>query len=344
MQKIQIKNITKKYLNEIVLDHVSLEIRAGELLALVGHSGCGKTTLLRLISGLTFPDQGKIFIDGRDVTGDKAEKRDVVMVFQENLLFPHLTVGENIAFGLKMQGCSKRFRREKVSELLMLMQLPDIEKRYPAQLSGGQQQRVALARALALEPKVMLLDEPLSNLDPKLRDDLRDFIVKVHRQFKMTTVLVTHDRDEAMMMADRIAVMYDGKILQVDKPVNIYKNPVSREVAGLFGQCNFITGSLKDGIFQAEGHQFTIPAEKGAGRVEACVRTEHIKIVRPDKDRITGVIMEKKYLAGQSLLKVAVGNLTLIASGNNYFDYDAGNSVGLDIDWSQVSFHLTNLA
>lgn len=339
MHKLQLKGLTKKYNNETVVDNVSLEIPEGELVALVGHSGCGKTTMLRLIAGLARPDKGEVRIDGKDVTGTKAEKRDVVMVFQENLLFPHLTVAENIAFGLKMQGCPRKLRMEKTRELLTLMQLPDLEKRYPAQLSGGQQQRVALARALALEPKVLLLDEPLSNLDPKLRDDLRDLILKLHREFKMTTILVTHDRDEAMMLADRIAVMYYGKLLQVDKPVNIYQRPACREVAGLFGQCNFITGLVQDGVFQAEGYRFTVPALKRGGRVEACVRTEHIKVVRPKKDGLNGVITEKKYLGGQSILKVAVGDLTLIASGSNYFDYNTGSLVGLDIDWSQVFFN-----
>lgn len=337
--KIVLENLTKKYDRETVVDNISLEINEGELLALVGHSGCGKTTLLRLISGLTQPDAGSIRMNDQDVTALPVGKRDIVMVFQENLLFPHLTAGENIAFGLKMTGCPKKERSERTKKLLQLIQLPDIDRKYPSQLSGGQQQRVALARALALEPKVILLDEPLSNLDPKLRDDLRNLILRLHRELKMTTVLVTHDRDEAMMMADRIAVMYYGRLLQVDKPVTIYNQPQTREVASLFGPCSFIPGLLHDGVFQTEGYRFTVPALKRGGRVEACIRTEHIKVSRPDQDKPTGVITEKKYIGGQSLLKVAVGDLTLLASGNNYFDYTPGNVVGLDIDWSQVCFN-----
>ncbi|HZK56656.1 MAG TPA: ABC transporter ATP-binding protein [Desulfosporosinus sp.] len=339
MPKIMLKNLTKTYKEETAIDNISMEIENRELMALVGHSGCGKTTMLRLISGLIHPDKGSIWIDGFDVTQTKAEKRDVVMVFQENLLFPHLTVAENIAFGLRMQRSPRKKRIEKTRELLDLMQLPDLEKRYPSQLSGGQQQRVALARALALEPKVLLLDEPLSNLDPKLRDDLRDLILKLHKEFRMTSILVTHDRDEAMMMADRIAVMYYGKLLQLDKPINIYNKPVSREVASLFGQCNFIPGSLNDGVFQTGGYRFTVPALKRGGRVEACVRSEHIKIVRPGNDRLIGVVTEKKFVGGQSILKVAVGSLIFVARGSNYFDLEIGNQVGLDIDWSQVSFN-----
>lgn len=342
MPKITLTELTKKYEGNPALNQVSMDIEDGELLALVGHSGCGKTTLLRVISGLTAPDQGSISIDGVEVTRQKAEEREVVMVFQENLLFPHLTVTENIAFGLKMQNVPRKKRAEKTRELLELMQLPDLGKRYPAELSGGQQQRVALARALALEPKVLLLDEPLSNLDPKLRDELRDLILRLHRELKMTTLLVTHDRDEAMMMADRIAVMYYGKLLQVDKPVNIYRQPATREVASLFGQCNFIPGLLRDGEFQTEGYRFTVPALKRAGRVEACIRSEHIKIVRPREDRPTGIILEKKYVGGQGILKVEVGNLIFVARGNNYFDLDIGNQVSLDIDWSQVSFTRDN--
>lgn len=338
MPKIVLKDLTKTYKEKPAIDNISMEIKDGELLALVGHSGCGKTTLLRLLTGLALPDKGSIWIDGHDVLKRKAEERDAVMVFQENLLFPHLSIAENISFGLKMQKVPRKKREEKTRELLSLMQLPDIGKRYPSELSGGQQQRVALARALALEPKVLLMDEPLSNLDPKLRDELRDLILQLHHEFKMTTILVTHDRDEAMMMADRIAVMYYGKLLQVDKPIRIYQEPVSREVASLFGQCNFISGLLNDGVFQAEGYRFTVPALRRGGRVEACIRSEHIKIVRPIGDQPTGVITEKKYVGGQGILKVAVGKLVFIARGNNYFDLEIGNQVGLDIDWSQVSF------
>lgn len=340
--KISLINLTKKYDQETVVDHLTMEIAGGELLALVGHSGCGKTTVLRMLSGLTRPEEGGIWFDGRDVTELPAKNRDVVMVFQDNLLFPHLTVGENISFGLKMLGYPNKVRREKSLEMLQVMQLPDIEKKYPSQLSGGQQQRVALARALALEPKILLLDEPLSNLDPKLRDDLRNLILQLHKKYQMTTILVTHDRDEAMMMADRIAVMAYGKLLQVDKPVNIYNSPVSREVACLFGPCNFITGIVQDGVFETDDYRFTVPALKRDGRVEACVRTEHIKIVRPTSDTLTGVVTEKKFIGGQSILKVAVGDLTLTASDNNYFDYSPGSKVGLDIDWSKVYFNREN--
>lgn len=338
MPRIELKGLTKRYGGVPAVEGVSMTVEDGELLALVGHSGCGKTTLLRMVSGLTPPDEGTVWLDGQNITHRRPEERDVVMIFQENLLFPHLTVAENISFGLKMQGVPKQTRNQRTKELLELMQLPDIGRRYPSQLSGGQQQRVALARALALEPKVLLLDEPLSNLDPRLRDDLRDLILDLHRQLTMTTVLVTHDRDEAMMMADRIAVMYYGKLLQVDKPVNIYRHPATREVASLFGQCNFIAGVLDNGVFEAEGYRFRVPVIGLGGSVEACIRCEHITIVNPRADAPTGVITEKKYIGGQSILKVAVGQLDFMVRGNNYFELEVGSRVGLDIDWSQVSF------
>ncbi|MFA6807645.1 MAG: ABC transporter ATP-binding protein [Eubacteriales bacterium] len=337
MPDIVLNDLTKIYKDVPALDSISMEVADGEFMVLVGHSGCGKTTLLRLLSGLIQPDRGSIRIAGNDVTCVKAEKRDVVLVFQESLLFPHLTVEDNIAFGLKMQGCSQKKRKQKAQELLKLMQLPDIGRRYPAQLSGGQQQRVALARALALEPKVMLLDEPLANLDPRLRDDLRELIVKLHKKFRMTTIMVTHDQNEAMVMADRIAVLMDGKLLQIDKPYDIYNKPTSRDVAALFGQCNFITGYLEDGVFDTNGYRFTVSALKKPGRVEACIRTEHIKLVRPEKNMPTGVVEDKKYVGGQSLFKVNIGSLSILAKANN-FDFYTGMKVGLRIDWSQVFF------
>ncbi len=339
MLDVILAGVTKKYKDQVVVDDISLKIGNGELLALVGHSGCGKTTMLRLIAGLSQPDKGKILIGGQESARLKARKREIVMVFQENLLFPHLNVADNIAFGLKMGGVSKKERVKRAQEMLNLVRLPGLAGRYPSQLSGGQQQRVSLARALALEPKILLLDEPLSNLDPKLRDELRDLILLLHRRFKMTTVLVTHDRDEAMMMADRIAVMYYGSLLQVGKPVDIYCRPVSSEVANLFGQCNYITGFLKGSEFQTEDYRFTVPVLKKGGRVEACVRTEHIKIIRPISDRPSGVVIEKKFSGGYSLLKVSLGGMNLIAKDDNLFDLHVGDRVGLDIDWPQVHFN-----
>lgn len=240
MSKIEIQNLSKKFDNKEVLKSLTLEIKQGEMVALLGPSGCGKTTTLKLISGLLEADEGDIKFDGRSVIDQATEKRGAVLVFQEYLLFPHLTVEENIGFGLKMQGVAKGKRKQRVKSLLELVNLPDHEERFPHELSGGQQQRIALARALAVNPKVLLLDEPISNLDANLREEMRDLIKKIHEEEKMTTIFVTHDREEALLVADRIAVMRDGNLEQLGTPEELYRNPVNRYVADFFGQANYI--------------------------------------------------------------------------------------------------------
>ena len=240
MSRIEIQNLSKKFDNKEVLKSLTLEIKQGEMVALLGPSGCGKTTTLKLISGLLEADQGDIKFDGRSVIDQATEQRGAVLVFQEYLLFPHLTVEENIGFGLKMQGVAKDKRRKRVKSLLELVNLPGHEERFPHELSGGQQQRIALARALAVNPKVLLLDEPISNLDANLREEMRDLIKKIHDEEKMTTVFVTHDREEALLVADRIAVMRNGNLEQLGTPEELYRNPVNRYVANFFGQANYI--------------------------------------------------------------------------------------------------------
>lgn len=240
MSRIEIKNLSKKFDNKEVLKSLTLEIKQGEMVALLGPSGCGKTTTLKLISGLLEADEGDIKFDGRSVIDQATEQRGAVLVFQEYLLFPHLTVEENIGFGLKMQGVAKGKRRERVKSLLELVNLPGHEERFPHELSGGQQQRIALARALAVNPKVLLLDEPISNLDANLREEMRDLIKKIHDEEKMTTIFVTHDREEALLVADRIAVMRNGNLEQLGTPEELYRNPVNRYVANFFGQANYI--------------------------------------------------------------------------------------------------------
>jgi len=236
MSSIKIRNLSKKFDQKSVLKSLDLEIDAGEMVALLGPSGCGKTTTLKIISGLLEADKGDIKFDGVSVIKEPTEKRGAVLVFQEYLLFPHLTVLENIAFGLKMRGTPEDIREERVKELLELVNLPGHEKRYPEELSGGQQQRVALARALAVDPKVLLLDEPISNLDANLREEMRELIKKIHEEKKMTTIFVTHDREEALLVADRIAVMRNGNLEQVGTPEELYRKPVNKYVADFFGQ------------------------------------------------------------------------------------------------------------
>jgi ABC-type Fe3+/spermidine/putrescine transport system ATPase subunit len=337
MSGIILKDLTKKYNGEAVLKGISLDIGDREFVALVGPSGCGKTTTLKIIAGLVAPDQGEILIDGDDLTLLPVEKRPVVMVFQEYLLFPHLTVGENITFGLKMSGCSKQAQANKLHELLNLIRLPDLTNRYPAQLSGGQQQRVSLARALALEPEILLLDEPFSNLDPHLREEMRDLICEVHRELQMSIIFVTHDVAEAMPVADHIAVMFDGRIVQYDTPYDLYNRPATREIADLFGVCNTFSGTIRNHVFRFGGHEQGVPDVRIDGEVDVFLRAEAIGITGSGAD-LTGIIRENRYTGGHSLLKIATGDLELAASIDGYCDLRAGTEVGLRIDWEKAHF------
>lgn len=339
MPKIALRGLTKAYKGVHVLKGVSLEIADGELLALVGPSGCGKTTTLKILAGLIAPDQGAVLIDGQDVTSLPPEKRDVVMVFQETLLFPHMTAGENITFGLKMAGYPRRYREAKLKEMLELVRLPDIRDRYPAQLSGGQQQRVALARALALEPKVLLLDEPLSDLDPRLRDEMRGLIKDIHKKTKMNIILVTHDHQEAMLMGDRIAVMFDGKIIQCDVPYNIYNRPVAWEVASLFGPCNALFGFAQNGRFKTGRRVFTIPDVDLAGNVVAFIRAEWVELTDSAEPDFEGVVTESIYTGGYSLLKVNTGDGEFLVKVDECTGIAINSSVRLRVLWDKVCFN-----
>jgi iron(III) transport system ATP-binding protein len=249
MAFIKIENLLKKFGNTVAVNHIHLEIEKGEMLTLLGPSGCGKTTTLRCIAGLERPDDGDILIDGQPMFSKgfvPPSQREIGMVFQNYAVWPHLRVFDNVAYGLKLQKFPRQVIKEKVTEALESVGLTGLGKRYPGQLSGGQQQRVALARALVRNPKVLLLDEPLSNLDAKLRERMRFEIKSLVRRMNMTAVYVTHDQAEAMVISDRIAVMEAGNIVQVGSPEEIYKRPVNRFVADFIGTTNFIPGEIAE--------------------------------------------------------------------------------------------------
>lgn len=235
-----IKDAVKKYGNFTALNGVSLDIKPGEFFTLLGPSGCGKTTLLRMIAGFNTVDGGQIYFDDRMINDLEAHKRDIGMVFQNYAIFPHLTVAENVAYGLKAKKYPKDQIQSKVEEALELVQIANLKDRRPNELSGGQQQRVALARAFVIEPSVLLMDEPLSNLDAKLRVQMRTVIKKLQRRLGITTIYVTHDQEEALAISDRIAVMKEGNIMQVGTPEEIYKRPQNTFVAGFIGVSNFV--------------------------------------------------------------------------------------------------------
>src|SRR2546425_8309819 len=248
---IEAQNITKKFGQFTALDNVSLEIPSGELVALLGPSGSGKTTLLRIIAGLEFADSGTVLFDGEDTTDQTARDRRVGFVFQHYALFRHMTVFENIAFGLRVRPRSMRPSKEKirakVDELLKLIQLKNLAGRYPSQLSGGQRQRVALARALAVEPSVLLLDEPFGSLDAKVRQELRRWLRQLHDEIHITSVFVTHDQEEAMEVADRVVVMNEGRIEQLGSPDEVYNHPATPFVYNFLGNVNLFHGRVDDG-------------------------------------------------------------------------------------------------
>ena len=248
MSSIVLENLTKYFQSSCALERINLEVRSGELITLLGPSGCGKTTTLRLLAGFISPDEGKIIVNERVISAPKnslpPEKRNMSMIFQSYAIWPHLTVFENVAFGLRLRKIGKQELRERVSKALSLVHLERLAHRYPAELSGGQQQRVALARAVVVEPKILLLDEPLSNLDASLREEMRNEILTLHQQLKLTTVYVTHDRREALALADRVVVMAGGKIQQVGTPEEIYEQPATEFVANFIGRCNLLSGKM----------------------------------------------------------------------------------------------------
>ena len=281
---LSIQGIGKRYANVAALDAVDLDIASGELVALLGPSGSGKTTLLRVIAGLLHPDTGRLLFGDEDATQLSLRERNVGFVFQHYALFKHMTVAENIAFGLRSRPRRRRPDKatiaRRVEELLTLIQLPEYGARYPEQLSGGQKQRVALARALAIDPTVLLLDEPFGALDAKVRVELRRWLRRLHEQTGQTTVFVTHDQDEALELADRVVLLRDGRIEQVGTPDEIYHAPASPYVFEFIGRANVLEGRVESGRFVAEGQDVRLPvAEHADGPATLHVRPHDLDIV-----------------------------------------------------------------
>jgi putative spermidine/putrescine transport system ATP-binding protein len=245
MPELALERVTKLFGDAVAVDDLSLSIDDGEFVCLLGPSGCGKTTTLRLIAGFESVDRGSIRLDGEDITTVPPQKRDIGLVFQHYALFPHMTVAQNVGYGLKIRRYPASRIADEVNATLHLVRLGDLAARYPSQLSGGQQQRVALARALAIRPRLLLMDEPLSNLDAKLRDDMRVEIRRIQRQVGITTVFVTHDQTEAFALADRIGVMMQGRLRQMADPVSLYETPTSAVVGSFIGQANSLAGRVR---------------------------------------------------------------------------------------------------
>ena len=287
------------------LDGFNLQIQTGELVALLGPSGCGKTTALRLLAGLDMPDGGKIFVDGKDITNIPANKREMGMVFQAYSLFPNLTAIENVAFGLKVRGQDSNTRLKKANELLELVGLSSQANRFSHQMSGGQQQRVALARALAIEPKVLLLDEPLSALDAKVRTQLRDEIRRIQIEVGTTTLFVTHDQEEAMAMADRVGVMSNGRLEQIDRPNIVYSSPTSAFVASFVGAMNRLPAQLDSNKVHTLGQSVAHGGGASGNDLVALIRPESISVsLAKTSGAKTGSVLARSFLGPQTRLTI----------------------------------------
>jgi len=289
--------ITFQGMSHPAVDAIDLEMEEGKLTALLGPSGCGKTTTMKLIAGLLKPSQGDILFDGKSILSVPAEKRNTAMVFQKHLLFPYMSIGENIAFGLRMRREKKAFREQRIKEMLDFVHLPDMARRRPAQLSGGQQQRVALARALVVEPDVLLLDEPLSALDAHLRDEMGELIRSIQTKLGITTLLVTHDQEEAVVLADKIAVMFKGRICQYDKPPVFYQRPASVDVAEFFGARNMIKATMQGKSAETVVGTLEVePGELTTGKAVLTIRPEEITLGENGVNSLEAKVISKVYM------------------------------------------------
>ena len=332
---IEIKNITKAFDGETVLNNISLDIYDNEFLTLLGPSGCGKTTLLRIISGFVQPDDGEVVFMGDDITDLPPHKRNVNTVFQKYALFPHLNVYENVAFPLREKKVPKDEIDKKVKEMLKLVMLSGFEKRNVTSLSGGQQQRVAIARALVNHPKVLLLDEPLSALDLKLRKDMQQELKNIQKSTGITFVFVTHDQEEALSMSDTIVVMSEGVIQQIGTPVDIYNEPENAFVADFIGESNIIDGvMLEDGKARFSGHTFEC-LDKGFEKrepVDIVIRPEDVDIVPVEKGMLEGVVTSVTFMGVHYEIIVDVKGFKWMIQTTDFVDVDEHIGIFLEPD------------
>ena len=315
------------------LERTTLEIKGGETIVFLGPSGCGKTTLLRVIAGLEAPDAGgQIFFDDEDVTGLPIERRNVGMVFQSYALFPNMSVEENIAYGLKVHGATPQGRAKRVDEMLQMMQIGELRQRRVTELSGGQRQRVALARAIAVQPRVLLLDEPLTALDALLRERLRIEIDVLLHALGITAAYVTHDQSEAMAIGDHIAVMNRGEIVQTGTPREIYYKPASSFVADFVGTMNRVSGTLRDGSLELPGGR--IPwTQEGGGSMQVLFRPNDARIVAEAEAQLRGVVEQQFFLGDRTRLHVSgVADRIVVVETSEHREFRVGQGVGLRIE------------
>jgi iron(III) transport system ATP-binding protein len=342
-EAVELRQVTKRYGPVVAVDKVDFNVKRGTLVTLLGPSGCGKTTTLRLIAGLEMASEGRLFIDGEDVTHRAAYERDVSMVFQSYALFPHMTVMENVCYGLQTSGLKRRQIEEKAAEKLMTVGLTGFEKRLPSELSGGQQQRVAVARAIVLEPKVLLFDEPLSNLDAKLRRRVREDIRALQQRLELTVVYVTHDQEEALAVSDRIIVMKDARIVQDGTPRDLYERPADRFIADFIGSANILPVSIARGdgdmaVVGLAGLELRLPmrgAAPGPGQLAVRPQAFQLRPAGPEPGEIGGTIRKAAYLGSHMEYGLTLDDLdaeVFVIAGNVAKPHAAGDRVGVAID------------
>lgn len=346
MSFLTLERVSKFFGAMAAVRDVDLTIEKGEFVSLLGPSGCGKTTTLQMIAGLVEPTSGRITLDGRDITNEKPNRRGLGVVFQSYALFPHMTVAQNVAFGLEMRRVPRQERDERVREALALVQLSALADRYPRQLSGGQRQRVAIARALVIAPPVLLLDEPLSNLDAKLREEMQFELRRIQRKVGTTTIMVTHDQAEALSISDRVVVMQDGRMTQVDAPYRLYEEPSNTFISSFVGKTNLIPGTLRRNdsanVLEIGGVALEAPASEIADGAPATlsVRPEKIVLRSAHEGRIDGRVINRFFLGSQWLFTVdtPVGMISVSIPNQGAEPPPEGTLVGLD--WASSSLRL----
>jgi len=338
---IEFRNVTKTFGGACVVDDLSLEVSDGEFIVLLGPSGCGKTTTLRMLAGLESVTSGDILIDGERVNDVPTQHRDLAMVFQSYALYPHMTIAENIGYPLRVRKLDKAERTVRVQRVAAMLEIESLLERKPRQLSGGERQRVALARAIVREPRAYLMDEPLSNLDARLRVQMRGELKRLQHQLGTTTIYVTHDQAEAMTLASRVAVMKKGRLQQFDTPLSIYNHPANRFVAEFVGSpsMNFVEGEIRDGMFVSESMRILLSDFPEQTRVTVGIRPEHIQVLTSGEDgAIEARVYVTELMGNETFVFLSVGNNRLIARAPAEFRADVETKVWLRIASEKIHF------
>jgi putative spermidine/putrescine transport system ATP-binding protein len=333
---LRLSGVVKRYGPVTAVQDLSLSVAQGEFLGVLGPSGCGKTTTLQMIAGFEAPTGGSIILDGAELIGVPPARRNIGMVFQSYALFPHMTAAENVAFGLEMRRVPKPDRARRVAATLDQVQLSHLADRFPRQMSGGQQQRIALARALVIEPRLLLLDEPLSNLDAKLREEMGVELRLLQRRVGVTTILVTHDQAEAMALCDRIAVMQAGRLVQVDAPWHAYEAPSAAFVADFLGRSNRLPAEAAEGSGTVAGHRFALPPgmANASGAIMLTIRPERLRVLDAGAPGLAGQILSRAFLGSSWMYQVttAIGPMVVTVQNTGAPPLEEGAAVALDWD------------